>query len=336
MRRSDCRCSILGYGMRRLLGPGLGRARPATAVELSGDNVVLTMTPRRARAVAKSLGHPDALQDEWLKNLVVMLARAAARRGVYSESVSTISSSAFLRGHWHLRAPETAATLSSEAASAAAAVVAEAVAITMEAQAEEGAKAVIVTADAVAAAAATAAEAADRAREARALAAGAAAEGIASIAAQTAVTVQLKADAAAMKLAENATLAAARVAAGNPPGSDRETARTALRLAATVRTAAITTADDTATAAAVVANAVAAAAADVAFTVSATDLAHEREVAHVARHSRPRPRRLPVRSMPTRTRVSAPPLWRRVCPDPPADCCVRGRVVTRRRRQMHP
>ena len=165
---------------------------------------------------------------------------------------------------------------------AAAAVVAEAVAIALEAQADEAAKAAIVTADAVAAAATTAAEAALAARRARAYAAAVAAETVASDAARTAAAIQLRADDCAAKLAEAASRAAVIVAAASPPGSERESALTALRLAATVKAAAVATAEDTAAAAASVASAVTAAAAGVAFTVSAAAASYESEVAKVA------------------------------------------------------
>ena len=83
-------------------------------------------------------------------------------------------------------------------------------------------------------------------------------------------------------MAEAASRAAAIVAAASPPGSERESALTALRLAATVKAAAVATAEDTAAAAASVASAVTAAAAGVAFTVSAAAAAFESEVAKVA------------------------------------------------------
>jgi hypothetical protein len=81
---------------------------------------------------------------------------------------------------------------------------------------------------------------------------------------------------------EAASRAAALVAAANPPGTERESARTAVELAATVKAAAVVTAEDNAAAAVSVASAVAAAAAGVASTVSAAALAFEREVTAVA------------------------------------------------------
>jgi hypothetical protein len=97
-----------------------------------------------------------------------------------------------------------------------------------------------------------------------------------------AAAIQLRADALAIKLTEAAAMAAAIVAAADPPGTEREAAFTALQLAATVKDLAVATAEDTAAAAARVATAVTAAAADVAFRVSAADIAIEREVAKVA------------------------------------------------------
>ncbi|HEX8509230.1 MAG TPA: BldC family transcriptional regulator [Propionibacteriaceae bacterium] len=165
---------------------------------------------------------------------------------------------------------------------AAAAVVAEAVAIAREAQADEAARAVILTGDAVAAAAVRAADAAEAARAVRTSAAAEAAAVVASNAARTAAAIQLRADASAVQLAEASVRAAAIVAAASPPGTEREAALTALHLAATVKDLAVATAADTAAAAACVAGAVTAAAADVAFRVSAAEIAIEREVAKVA------------------------------------------------------
>jgi len=167
-------------------------------------------------------------------------------------------------------------------AAAAAAVVAEAVAIAREARADEAAQAVIVTGDAVAAAAERAADAAGAARAERTSAAAEAAAVVATNAAWTAASIQLRADASASQLMEAATRAAATVAAANPPGTQREAALTALHLAATVKDLAVATAADTAAAAACVANAVTAAAADVAFRFSTAEVAIEREVAKVA------------------------------------------------------
>jgi excisionase family DNA binding protein len=167
-------------------------------------------------------------------------------------------------------------------AAAAASVVAAAVAVARQAQANEAARAVIVTADAVAAAAESAAGAAETARAGRASTAAEAAEAVACNAAWTAAAIQLRADASAIKLTEAAVRAAAIVAAANPPGTEREAAFTALQLAATVKDLAVTTAEDTASEAARVASAVTAAAADIAFRVSAAEVAIESEVARVA------------------------------------------------------
>jgi excisionase family DNA binding protein len=164
----------------------------------------------------------------------------------------------------------------------AAVVVADAVAIALEAQAAEAAHNVTLVAKAVAAAAQTAAEAAETAREARSAAAEFAAASLASRAARTAAAMQLRADAAAEQQSEAASRAASVVAAATRPDHDREIALTALRLAAVVQAAAVATARDRASAATSVADAVTAAAADVAFTVSAAALAFETEVAKVA------------------------------------------------------
>jgi uncharacterized protein YqgV (UPF0045/DUF77 family) len=94
--------------------------------------------------------------------------------------------------------------------------------------------------------------------------------------------MQLRADACAVTLAEAASHAAAIVAAANPQGTERESADAARRLAATVKAAAVATAEDTAEAAALVADAVTIAAAGVALTVSSAAAAVESEVAEVA------------------------------------------------------
>ena len=142
-----------------------------------------------------------------------------------------------LRGMIHQGGPAGTATGADEHAIAAAAVVAEAVAIAREAQADQVAQAVIVTGEAVAAAAERAADAAEAARAGRASAAAVAAEAVASSAAWAAAAIQLHADASAIKLIEAAARAAAIVAAANPPGTDRGAALTALNLAATVKAA---------------------------------------------------------------------------------------------------
>ncbi len=162
---------------------------------------------------------------------------------------------------------------------AAAAVVSEAVAIALEAQAQHSAEAVIVTAAAVAEAARVAADAAEAARAARACAAKLAAEALADSAVHTAAAVQSQADASAAKLTTAASMAAEVVAASVSPGREAEAARTAVHVLETARVLAVATAQDTAVAAASVVAAVAANAAQVAATVTAAALAFEREVA---------------------------------------------------------
>lgn len=164
----------------------------------------------------------------------------------------------------------------------AAAVVSEAVATALEAEAEEAAHAVITTAAAVAEAAQKAAAAAARAREARAFAAAEAARSVAGRAVRSALAVQERADAAATQVAVAAARAAQTVNGSTPTGSEVEAARVAVSVAASVRAAADATANDTDVAAASVASAVADAAAEVAQTVSATDLAFESEVTTAA------------------------------------------------------
>ena len=165
---------------------------------------------------------------------------------------------------------------------AAAAVVAEAVAIARQAVADQAAQSVTMTREAVSAAADRAAYAAETARSDRATAAAVAAEAVANDASKTAAAMQSQADASAVKLTKAAARAASTVFAANPPGTDREAALTALQVAATVKAAAVATAEEVAAAAAQVASAVAAAAREVAFRVSALDIAIESQVAKVA------------------------------------------------------
>jgi excisionase family DNA binding protein len=162
---------------------------------------------------------------------------------------------------------------------AADAVVAEAVAIALEAQAEAAAEAVVETAASVAVAAATAAAAAVKAREARALAAAEAARVIAGEAASAAAAMRSRATLQAGYLAEAAEQARRLVAASDP---EAQTTFAAVRMAATVQAAADAASADTVVAAARVAQAVADAAANIAVMVAAFDLSLERETAAAA------------------------------------------------------
>jgi excisionase family DNA binding protein len=162
---------------------------------------------------------------------------------------------------------------------AADAVVAEAVAIALEAQAELAAEAVRETAASVAVAAETAAAAAVKARQARAFAAAEAAQIVASEAARAAAALQSRAEAQAASVAEAAAEAKRHVV---PTGVEAETTFAAVRIAVTVQAVADTTSADTALAAARVAQAVADAAAHVAMTVAAFEAAVEEETAAAA------------------------------------------------------
>lgn len=162
---------------------------------------------------------------------------------------------------------------------AADAVVAEAVAIALEAQAEAAAEAVLETAASVAVAAETAASAAVKARRARAFAAAEAARAIAGEAASAAAAMRSRATVQAGCLAEAAAQAKRLVAAS---GTEAQTTFAALRMAATVQAAADAASADTALAAARVAQAVNDAAAHVAVMVASFDLSLEREIAAAA------------------------------------------------------
>lgn len=161
----------------------------------------------------------------------------------------------------------------------ATAVVAEALAIAVEAEATVTAEAVVQIAAAVAAAAEKAAEAAERARRARTYAAEKAAQIIAQEAARTAIRVQIQADIAAPQVARAAAVAVENLLASS---ADREPAEMATLVAEVVRAAAEATAVDTSLAATVVEAAVAAAAAGMARTTSALEEAYDSEVTAVA------------------------------------------------------
>src|ERR1700712_3700843 len=160
----------------------------------------------------------------------------------------------------------------------AAAVVAEAVAIALEAEAAEAAEAVVLIATAVTAAAEKAAQAAARAAGARAFAADEAAQTVAREAERTAMRVQIRAEVAAARVATAAKLAVDAVIAA---GGDGANARKVL-LDASAQSTAQATAHETRRAAAVVATAVAAAAAHVAQMNSAAQEAYENEVTRTA------------------------------------------------------
>lgn len=161
----------------------------------------------------------------------------------------------------------------------ATAVVADAVAIALEAEAAVTAEAVVQIAAAVAVAAEKAAEAAERARTARTYAAEKAAQTVARDAVLAAVRVQEQADVAASQVARAAATAVEELLA---PDANIEPTRMAALLAEVVQAAAEATAIDTSLAASVVATAVDAAAAGMARTTSASEDAYDSEVIAVA------------------------------------------------------
>ena len=170
----------------------------------------------------------------------------------------------------------------SERQAAAAAVVAEAVALAMEAAATEAAEAVLVTAAAVTEAAGRAADAADSAKEARAFAAEAAAQSVALEAERTAARVRLRADLAAARVQRAASLAADELSRCIEGGTALDAGRMADVLAAVVQAAADATDEDTTRAAHAVTSADSAAAALVAHMLAAAEEFVEREVTATA------------------------------------------------------
>ncbi len=151
---------------------------------------------------------------------------------------------------------------------AAAAVVAEAVAVALESVAAEAAEDVVNTAAAVSQAARRAADAAQSARGAREFAATAAAQSVARDAERTATRVHIRADVAALQVRQAAELAAEELVRSHHDGTELNSLEVAADVAMTVQAAADETARDTLRAAAAVANAVAAAASHVAQMVA--------------------------------------------------------------------
>lgn len=176
----------------------------------------------------------------------------------------------------------TAVEVDPERQAAAAAKVAEAVALALEGAAAEAAEAVLVTAVAVTEAAGRAADAAESARRARAFAADAAAQSVAHEAVSTAARVRIRTDLAAAQVQQAASLAADELARSNADGAALDTGRMAELLAATVSAAADAAAQDATRAADAVVHAAAAAAAYVRQTVAAAEEVAESEVTATA------------------------------------------------------
>lgn len=281
------------------------KAQRGGPVRVDGENVVLTVTPEQARVVATSLAYSNAVHDEWLDNMAHLLAMSAQR----VEPTAVVTRGSFLRGRWDKGSRHVSETASRPRSNQqtqavagpaavqapnvvtdAAAAVAEAMAITVDARDDVAAE---VQADLVAQAAATreqsvsvaadrTAFAAEAARSARAVAVASAAENVAETAARAADQIQLQAEGMAVKVAAAASDAASVVASQIPLGHDEEAALTAIRIAANVTAAAVVTAEETALAAAGVARAVAAAAAQAALAASSAAAAFEHEVANAA------------------------------------------------------
>ena len=169
-----------------------------------------------------------------------------------------------------------------ERQTAAAAVVADAVALALEEAAAESAEAALLTAAAVAGAASRAADAATSDRQARASAADAAAQSVASEVERTAVRVRRRADLAAARVQKAAVLAADELAHAIAAGTALDRRRRAELLAATVQAAADAAAQDTTLAADAVADAATAAAAYVKQTVADAEEAADSDVTATA------------------------------------------------------
>ena len=224
----------------------------------SPANVVLTMTPMQAKALATLIGR-SARRGSGLDALRMALIRGA----------SEVDS----------REPSSAASVLSETKAFVAGAQVE---IAAAREAKHVAKSAAATKKSVVAAALMTAEAASHARDVKAGAAACAALNMADTAAQTASGIQTQADALAIRVAIAASKAADTVSASIVSGTEEEGALIALQLAATVDAAAIATAEETALAAAAVATAVASAATQATLTASAAASAFEREVTNAA------------------------------------------------------
>ena len=235
-------------GMTSSSGPG----------DSSPANVVLTMTPMQAKALATLIGR-SARRGSGLDALRIALIRGA----------SEVDS----------REPSSAASVLSETKAFVAGAQVE---IAAAREAKYVAKSAAATKKSVVAAALMTAEAASHARDVKAGAAARAALNMADTAAQTASGIQAQADALAIRVATAASKAADIVAASIVSGTEEEGALIALQLAATVDAAAIATAEETALAAGAVATAVASAATQAALAAAAAAAAFEREVTNAA------------------------------------------------------
>jgi hypothetical protein len=170
---------------------------------------------------------------------------------------------------------------------AAAVVVAEAVAVALEAVATDAAETVVATAAAVTAAARRAAEAAQSARDARELAAAATARRVARDAERTATRVHIRADVAARQVKRAAELAAEDLVRSLRAGTVPDATELADVISATARAAADETSLDTLRAATAVANEVTAAATRMADKVAIAEDSFAEDVtaaAHAVEH----------------------------------------------------
>src|SRR5665811_894247 len=187
----------------------------------SPANVVLTMTPMQAKALATLIGR-SARRGSGLDALRIALIRGA----------SEVDS----------REPSSAASVLSETKAFVAGAQVE---IAAAREAKYVAKSAAATKKSVVAAALMTAEAASHARDVKAGAAACAALNMADTAAQTASGIQTRADALAIRVATAASKAADIVSASIASGTEEEGALIALQLAATVDAAAIATAEET-------------------------------------------------------------------------------------------
>ncbi len=235
-----------------------GTTSPSGRGDSSPANVVLTMTPMQAKALATLIGR-SARRGSGLDTLRIALVRGA----------SEVSS----------QEPSSAASVLAEARSFVAGAQVD---IAAGREAQHVAKSATVTKKSAVAAALMTAEAASHARDVKAGAAASAALNMAETAAQTASDIQTRADALAVRVATAASTAADIVSASIVSGSEEEGALAALQLAATVDATAIATAEETALAAAAVATAVASAATQAALAAAAAAAAFEREVTNAA------------------------------------------------------
>ena len=238
-------------------------------VRIQRGNVVLTMSPPRARQLARVVEAAGPHRDDWLRDVVRLMLAAVDRFGLAARVAPRLSRRQFLHD-WQLQASPGAQPLpqvsvpTAEGADLAVAAGQDAELEQEQHQAEvvraSAERAARLADRAVGVAAECAAEAAATARTERSVAVAQAADAVAARVASAAAAVQSEADAAALTVAHAAFDAALLIASTVPAGSERDAALTATLVATAVSAVAVKAAAVTAAARADVAREAAAAA----------------------------------------------------------------------------